>query len=81
MGATLNKSAIVLKLDETEEALAEHGRYFVPKDEVGEHFLDQEEFYLPIQKWKDMGEPTEITITIVPGNTLNTEETATSNSI
>lgn len=80
MDETLNKSMIVLKLDETDEAVAAHGRYFIP-EEVGENFLDQDEIYVPIQKWRDMGSPKEITVTIVPGNMINTEETATSNSI
>lgn len=64
----LAKRSIVMELD------------FVTKQRAHFHTTDEDEmrereFFRPhIEVWKDMGEPKVITLTMVPGDALNEEE-------
>lgn len=68
--ATLLKSVVVLDLDDADVVpFAEWSQVqFTYEDGDG---VEQESLFLSFDKWKDLGKPKHLTITIEPGDLLN----------
>lgn len=62
--STLSKHVIVLEFQDNEYGFA----FFAAVDEDGELIETHE---MRSQHWRDMGEPSQITVTIEPGDKLN----------